>query len=183
MHCRVSPEFFHLTWFCKCTRKHNYFSSPAHRGVRVMVIFVNCELQHWWVATKKRDIGGISHSRKPCTIYTTIAKEDCLPKSSCSWHYARSMVRTQEMRMWKLIRTGRPGVLQFMGSQRIGHNWATELNWTELQRNNWIRGLHLKNQLGENCKISTSFFFTKNLVWFFIKQNRLLNHFCLWNWL
>ena len=29
--------------------------------------------------------------------------------------------------------TGRPGVLQFMGSQRVGHNWATELNWTELK--------------------------------------------------
>ena len=27
---------------------------------------------------------------------------------------------------WK----GRPGVLRFMGSQRVGHNWATELNWT-----------------------------------------------------
>ena len=27
--------------------------------------------------------------------------------------------------------TGRPGVLQFMGSQRVGHDWATELNWTE----------------------------------------------------
>ena len=27
--------------------------------------------------------------------------------------------------------TGRPGVLQSMGSQRDGHNWATELNWTE----------------------------------------------------
>ena len=26
---------------------------------------------------------------------------------------------------------GRPGVLRFMGSQRIGHNWATELNWTK----------------------------------------------------
>ena len=25
--------------------------------------------------------------------------------------------------------TGRPGVLQSMGSQRVGHNWATELNW------------------------------------------------------
>ena len=24
--------------------------------------------------------------------------------------------------------TGRPGVLQFMGSQRVGHDWATELN-------------------------------------------------------
>ena len=27
--------------------------------------------------------------------------------------------------------TGRPGVLRFMGSQRVGHDWATELHWTE----------------------------------------------------
>ena len=31
-------------------------------------------------------------------------------------------------RQW---RTGKPGLLQSMGSQRIGHDWATELNWTE----------------------------------------------------
>ena len=24
-----------------------------------------------------------------------------------------------------------PGVLWFMGSQRVGHDWATELNWTD----------------------------------------------------
>ena len=30
--------------------------------------------------------------------------------------------------------TGRPGVLQFMGSQRVGHDWATELNWTKMKR-------------------------------------------------
>ena len=31
----------------------------------------------------------------------------------------------------------RPGVLQFMGSQRVGLDWATELNWTDiiLQKN------------------------------------------------
>ena len=28
--------------------------------------------------------------------------------------------------------TGRPGVLQFMGSQRVGHDWVTELNWTKI---------------------------------------------------
>ena len=28
--------------------------------------------------------------------------------------------------------TGRPGVLRFMGLQRVRHDWATELNWTEL---------------------------------------------------
>ena len=27
---------------------------------------------------------------------------------------------------------GKPGVLQSMGSQRAGHNWATKLNWTEV---------------------------------------------------
>ena len=27
--------------------------------------------------------------------------------------------------------TGRPGVLQFMGFQRVGHNWTAELNWAD----------------------------------------------------
>ena len=27
--------------------------------------------------------------------------------------------------------TGRPRVLRFMGLQRVGHDWATKLNWTE----------------------------------------------------
>ena len=29
--------------------------------------------------------------------------------------------------------TGRPGVLWFTGLQRVGHDWATELNWSELK--------------------------------------------------
>ena len=28
--------------------------------------------------------------------------------------------------------TGRPGVARFMGSQRVRHDWVTELNWIEL---------------------------------------------------
>ena len=28
--------------------------------------------------------------------------------------------------------TGRPGMLQSMGLQRVGHDWVTELNWSEL---------------------------------------------------
>ena len=30
--------------------------------------------------------------------------------------------------------TGKPGVLRFMGSQRVSHNWATELNWKVFYR-------------------------------------------------
>ena len=30
---------------------------------------------------------------------------------------------------WSWWWTGRPGMLQSMGKQRVGHDWATELNW------------------------------------------------------
>ena len=30
--------------------------------------------------------------------------------------------------------TRRPGMLQSMGSQRVGHDWATEVNWTDARR-------------------------------------------------
>ena len=38
--------------------------------------------------------------------------------------------------------TGRPGVLWFMGLQRVGHNWATELNWTDVVIYNIIRNMY-----------------------------------------
>ena len=38
--------------------------------------------------------------------------------------------------------TGRPRVLRFMGSQRVGHDWGTELSWPErfLCRSVYFRG-------------------------------------------
>ena len=40
---------------------------------------------------------------------------------------------TQWIWVWESSRswwwTGRPGMLQSMGSQRVGHDWVTELNW------------------------------------------------------
>ena len=47
------------------------------------------------------------------------------------------MVRMASLTQWTWVWvssgswwwTGRPGVLQSMGSQRVGHDWATALNW------------------------------------------------------
>ena len=33
-------------------------------------------------------------------------------------------------KLWEFWWTGKPCVLQSMGSQRVGHDWGTELNWT-----------------------------------------------------
>ena len=38
-------------------------------------------------------------------------------------------------KLWELVMDREACVLQSMGSQRLGHNWATELNWT----NSWKR--------------------------------------------
>ena len=65
--------------------------------------------------------------------------------------------------------TGRPGMLWFMGSQRVRHDWATELNWTEL-----------------NCKTTAikSFAVLHNLVIILVKSFWLSRPFicrtCLW---
>ena len=33
-------------------------------------------------------------------------------------------------KLWELV-MDRSGVVQSMGSQRVGHNWATQLNWSD----------------------------------------------------
>ena len=35
--------------------------------------------------------------------------------------------------------TGKPGVLQFMRTQRVGHDWASELNWTGVRNKDLVR--------------------------------------------
>ena len=62
---------------------------------------------------------------------------------------------------------GRPGVLRFMGSQRVGHNWATELNWRQHKFILWSAGRNFEmglqdcvpsEGLGENLLVVFSSF-------------------------
>ena len=69
--------------------------------------------------------------------------------------------------------TGKPGVLQSMGSQRAGHDWATELNWTlsyhefhgtDFIRYRWQCVFGLTLNLGDGSQLlseSHSFFICK----------------------
>ena len=50
--------------------------------------------------------------------------------------------------------TGRPGVLQSKGLQRVGHDWATELNVRKRQTENcvdWYNPIPTKPQKGKAC--------------------------------
>ena len=69
------------------------------------------------------------------------------------WHYWLNGCELNSRSQWW---TGRPGVLQAMGSQRVGHDWATKLNWaqtlTSSPLNHWN---HIKSGL-LSAKISLS---------------------------
>ena len=41
-------------------------------------------------------------------------------------------------KLWELMMDRRPGVLQSTGSQRVKHDWVTELNWTGVLAVSWI---------------------------------------------
>ena len=63
--------------------------------------------------------------------------------------------------------TGRPGMLQSMGSKRVGHDWVTELNWTELMvlRLVWDCSMHF------DC-VNRSLMWCPNLLFpFFVHLN------------
>jgi len=60
--------------------------------------------------------------------------------------------------------TGRPGVLRFMGSWRVGHDWETELNCTCFNR--YIFKLHLKPRY--------------NFSWFYVAHTFTIRcHLCI----
>ena len=60
--------------------------------------------------------------------------------------------------------TGRPGMLWFMGLRRVRHDWETELNWTECNR---------------NCSYKEEYYkaYVKNFNMGFLYQSGLL---CIW---
>ena len=47
-----------------------------------------------------------------------------------TWMASPTLWMSVWVNSWSWWWTGRPGVLRFTGSQRVGHDWATELNWS-----------------------------------------------------
>ena len=50
------------------------------------------------------------------------------------------ITHSMDMSWW---RTGRPGILQSIRSQRVRHDWATKLNWTEVWERHVCVWLHM----------------------------------------
>ena len=61
--------------------------------------------------------------------------------------------------------TGKPGVLQSMGSQRVGHDWVTELNWRKTLDLEFIELLRCGFRVLSNLEIFYPLF---NCIFFYL---------------
>ena len=123
-----------------------------HEGVRGHKIG---ELQGWSVEESQSSPETRLHCSAPfCGIFVCYTGRGVLPDSLCPTDSLKKTLMLGKIEgrrdkrgwdgwmasptlwtwVWTSSRswwwTGKPGVLQSMGSQRVGHGWITELNWT-----------------------------------------------------
>ena len=69
----------------------------------------------------------ISHASKVMLkILQSRLQQGMTEDEMAGWHH---WLDGHEFEWTQAFWTGRPGMLWFMGSQRVGHDWVTELNW------------------------------------------------------
>ena len=122
---------------------------PTSPSERISVL--NIHWKGWWWSWNSNTLATwckeLTHLQRPwCWVRLKVGRKG----NDRGWHgwmaspTRRIWVRVSSRSWWW---TGRPGVLQSMGSQRVWHNWMAELNWTdeELLKFNNKKSTQLKN--------------------------------------
>ena len=127
----------------------------------IYIFLASCCYAGWVSTVCGRSTSGSHSYSRNADNYVTIYKNDCKPHWKRPWCWERlkaggegdnrgrdGWMASLTQWTWANSRswwwTGRPGVLQFMGSQRVGHNWATELKHYKPQEDR-----HLKEKIIE----------------------------------
>ena len=94
-----------------------------------------CSLERLMLKLKLQYFGYLM--RRVDSLEKTVMLGGIVGRRSRGWQRMRWLDGITDSTDWVWVNsgswwwTGRPGVLWFMGSQRVGHDWATELNWNE----------------------------------------------------
>ena len=109
-----------------------------------------------WIFIGRTDAEAETPILWPCDAKNQLVWKD--PDAGKDWRLEKGMTEDEMVGWYHWLNgqvwvnsgswwwTGRPSVLQSMGSQRVGHNWATEMNWTELNWKGLISSTESPNQ-------------------------------------
>ena len=92
-------------------------------------------LATWWE--------GLTHLKRPWCWERLKVGEEGEDRGWNGWMASPTQATWVRINSWSWWWTGMPDVLQSMGSQRVRHDWTTELNWTEItfrkepEQNTW----------------------------------------------
>ena len=106
-----------------------------------------------WVFIGRTDAEAESRILRPNDVTSWLIWKD--PDAGRYWGQEEKGTTEDEMVVWhhgldgqewidsgSLWWTGRPGLLWFLGSQTVGHDWATELNWRGVRNGKWLFNEH-----------------------------------------
>ena len=83
----------------------------------------------WSSNTLATQLEDLTHWKRPwCWERLRAGGKGMTEDEMAGWHH---QLDGRELEWTPGDGDGQGGVLQFMGLQRVGHNWATELNWTD----------------------------------------------------
>ena len=113
---------------------------PASQSQRKSVL--NIHWKDWRSSWNSRTLAtwceGLTHLKRPWCWERLRAGGEGDDRRWTGWMASP----TQWARVWVDSRswwwTGRPGMLRFMRLQRVGHDWATKLDWTEMGYSLWF---------------------------------------------
>ena len=108
-----------------CINKNRYRKKLNQGGERLKTTW------HWWRNLKMIQSSGKTHWKRLWCWEGLGAGGEGEDRGWDGWMASLTQWAWVWVNSGSWWWTGRPGVMRFMGSQRVGHDWATELNWTE----------------------------------------------------
>ena len=134
---------------------------PASSSYRRSVLGVHWKDWYWNSSTLATSFKELTHWKRPCCLEGLGAGGE---RDDRGWEgWMASLTRW----MWVWVDsgswwwTGRPGVLRFMGFQRVRHDWATELNG----RNFRVGPIGIQFPKGWKCLLGKNLFVRKIYIW------------------
>ena len=104
---------------------------PTSPSYRRLVLSVHCKdwCRSWNSNTSATWCEELTHWKRPWCWERLKARREGDNRGWDGWMTSPTRWRWVWVNSRSWWWTGRPGLLQSMGSQRAGHDWATKLNW------------------------------------------------------